>query len=99
MGSMIELVAIKTKSTQNHQERLVVGRKEELDDLIAAFDRTVHEDHPNPERVGCPGPSALTAFARESEPLGSDSLLEHVRNCAACLDELKKLRLAIKRPQ
>jgi hypothetical protein len=76
-----------------------VGRKEELDDLIAAFGRRVHEEHPNSERVGCPGRPALTMMAKESATLPSSSLLEHVRNCAACLDELKELRLAAKRSQ
>ena len=54
----------------------MVGRKEELDDLIAAFGRRVHE-----------APSILIAS------------FDHVRNCAICLDELRKLRLTIKRPQ
>jgi hypothetical protein len=80
-------------------ERLSVGRQEELDDLIAAFDRTVHEERPNPQRVGCPGRPALTMLARESATLSSDSILEHIRNCAACVDELKELRLAMKRSQ
>jgi hypothetical protein len=76
-----------------------VGRQEELDDLIAAFGRIAHEDHLNPHRVGCPGRPALTTLARESATLRSDSILEHIRNCAACLDELKELRLAMKRSQ
>jgi hypothetical protein len=76
-----------------------VSRKEQLDDLIAAFGRRVHEEHPNPERVGCPGQPALTTLAMESATLCSDSILEHIRNCAACLDELKELRLATKRSQ
>jgi hypothetical protein len=29
-----------------------VARKEEIDDLIKAFDRVVHEDNLNPERAG-----------------------------------------------
>lgn len=74
-----------------------MGRKEAIDDLITAFARSVHEDHPNPERVGCPGRPALTALAKELGPVTSDSLLEHIRHCAACLDELKELRLAMKR--
>lgn len=73
-----------------------MGRKEDIDDLLAAFDRVVHQDQLNPERAGCPGRPALTALARDSQALGSDSLLEHIRNCAACLDELKELRLAMK---
>jgi hypothetical protein len=76
-----------------------VGRKEEIDDLIKAFERVVHEDHLNPERAGCPGRPALIALARDSRPLGSDSLLEHIRHCASCLSELKELRLAMKRPE
>jgi hypothetical protein len=78
---------------------LILGRKEELDDLIAAFGRRVHEEHPNSARVGCPGLHALTTLAEESAILCSNSLLEHIRNCAACLDELKTLRLSIKRSQ
>ena len=73
-----------------------MGRKEELDDLIATFGRRVHEEHPNPERVGCPGRPVLTTLASKSAPLCSKSILEHVRNCAACLDELKELRVSIK---
>jgi hypothetical protein len=99
MGSVILLVAIETKPARKSREGLMVGRKEELDDLIAAFDRAVHEDHPNLERIGCPGRPALTALAKQTEPVTSDSVLEHIRHCATCLDELKELRLAMKRSQ
>jgi hypothetical protein len=92
-----QLVAIETKRARKSREGLIVGRKEELDDLITAFDRAVHEDHPNPERVGCPGRPALTTLAKEPATVRPDSILEHIRNCAACLDELKELRLANKR--
>lgn len=77
----------------------MVGRKDELDDLITAFDRSVHEDHPNPERVGCPGRPSLTTLVQGSRTLCSGPILNHIRNCAACLDELKALRLATKRSQ
>jgi hypothetical protein len=76
-----------------------VSRKEELDDLIAVFGRQVREEHPNTERVGCPGRLALTTLAAATANLRSESILDHVRNCAACLDELKELRLATKRSQ
>ena len=76
-----------------------MGRKEELDDLIAAFGCRVHEEHPNPERIGCPGRAALTRVATELEALGPDSILDHVRQCAACLDELRDLRRSSKRSQ
>jgi hypothetical protein len=84
---------------QKSREGLIVGRKEELDNLIAAFDRLMHRDHPNHERVNCPGQPALTRLANKPEAFGSDSILDHIRQCAACLDELKDLRLSIKRPQ
>ena len=76
-----------------------MSRKEELDDLIAAFGRRVHEEHPNPKRVGCPGWPALSRLATQPEALGTDSILDHVRRCAACLDELKNLRMSSKRSQ
>jgi len=69
-----------------------VGRKEELDDLITAFGRRMHEGHPNPERVGCPRKHALTTLATDPEAIGLDSIFDHVRQCAACLDELRALR-------
>jgi hypothetical protein len=77
----------------------MAGRKEELDDLIAAFSRQLHEKHPNPERVGCPGRAALTRLATEPAMAPSGSIVDHLRNCAACLDESKELRLSIKGPQ
>ncbi len=96
MGSVILLVAIETKNAEITRG-VGVGREEEIDDLIEAFDRVVHEDHLNPDRAGCSGRPVLTVLAKDSKPLGSDSLLEHIRHCAACLDELKELRLAMKR--
>ncbi|MBI3477361.1 MAG: hypothetical protein HY010_16635 [Acidobacteria bacterium] len=74
----------------------MVGRKEELDDLITAFDRAVHEDHPNPERANCPGLAALMSLANEPGNIHTEAILCHVRQCAACLDELKKLRTSRK---
>lgn len=74
-----------------------MGHKEELDDLIAAFGRRMQEEHPNPERVGCPRKSALRTLAANPEAIGLDSILDHVRQCAACLDELRALRQSGKR--
>jgi len=58
--------------------------------LIDAFDRTIHRDHPNRDRLNCPRTSALRSLAR-CEPLQAVAILAHVRECAACLDELKAL--------
>ena len=44
-----------------------MGRKEELDDLIAAFDRVVHEDHPNPERDWLSGRARADGTGAESQ--------------------------------
>jgi hypothetical protein len=99
MGSVILLVAIETKVARQSREGLMVNRKEELDDLIAAFGRGVHEEHPNPERSGCPGLSALTMLANGSVPLPTGPILDHIRKCAICLCELRKLRRARKPSQ
>jgi hypothetical protein len=60
-------------------------------DLIAAFDRIVHQKCARPDRTNCPGTSALESLAR-CEPFRSTAILTHIRDCAACLDELKALR-------
>lgn len=69
-----------------------MGRKEELEKLIAAFGRRVHEEHPNPERTGCPERTELIRLAKEPGSSDAESLLDHIRQCAACLDELRDLR-------
>jgi len=96
---VVQLVATQTKCQKNSPEGLILSHKEELDDLIDAFGRQVHEEHPNPERVGCPGRPALTGLAAQGEALGPSSILDHIRQCAACLDELKELRMSGKRQE
>jgi len=61
-------------------------------ELFDAFDRVVHEDHPNPERVNCPEHSALQKLAAEPEAVRSSSIFVHIRQCAPCFDELRELR-------
>jgi hypothetical protein len=78
---------------EGRREGLILGRRKELNDLITAFGRRVHEEHPNLERIGCPGRQILTTLAETPAPPVSESLLEHIRTGAACLDELKQLRL------
>ena len=63
--------------------------------LIDAFDRVAHQDHPNPNRVNCPGIAALRELASHPEQLRSASILAHIGHCAPCLDELKGLRASI----
>jgi hypothetical protein len=61
-------------------------------DLIEAFERVVHRDFPNPDRVGCPGRGALAKLIRLPSDTELSHLLEHVTKCAPCFDELKELR-------
>jgi hypothetical protein len=95
----MQLVTIETKCHKNSPEGLIVGHKEDLDHLIAAFGHQVHEKHPNPERIGCPGGPALTRLATEPKAFGSGSIFDHVRQCAACLNDLRDLRGSRKREE
>jgi len=61
-------------------------------ELIDTFDRVVHQDFPNSQRVGCPGREALVELARCSTHTELPQLLLHIRQCAPCFDELKELR-------
>jgi len=68
---------------------------EEMDleeELIGAFGRVVHQDHPNPGRTNCPAGAALRDLALQPEKFGSTATLAHIRRCAPCLGELKRLR-------
>jgi hypothetical protein len=62
-------------------------------ELLDAFDRVVHEEYPNPQRIDCPGSSAaLRKLAAEPEAVQSPSTLAHIRQCAPCFVELRELR-------
>lgn len=62
------------------------------EELLDAFDRVVHQDHPNPHRIDCPGTSALQKLASDLVGAQSASILAHIRQCAPCVDELRELR-------
>jgi hypothetical protein len=61
-------------------------------ELQDAFERIIHEDFPNPRRIGCPGRGALLQLSEEAGHVQRTRLLAHIRQCAPCFDELKKLR-------
>jgi hypothetical protein len=61
-------------------------------ELLEAFERVIHEDFPNPQRIGCPGSDALLILAEGSGHVQQTLLLAHIRQCAPCFDELKELR-------
>ena len=61
-------------------------------ELMEAFETIIHEDFPNPQRIGCPGHEALLKLAEGSGHVPQTRLLAHIRQCAPCFDELKELR-------
>jgi hypothetical protein len=70
-----------------------VSRRQELDELVRAFGRHIHEVWANPNRIGCPEQSTLIALANQSTCFeGVASALEHIGNCAPCLEALAELR-------
>lgn len=66
-------------------------------EIIDAFDEWVHENHPNPERIGCPGRLALAELVVADTKFDDESTLKHIGECAACLDDLTELRLEFER--
>jgi hypothetical protein len=62
------------------------------EELLGAFDRVVHEDSPNPQRIACPGREVLLKLTQRPADAQLANLLAHVRQCAPCFDELKELR-------
>ena len=61
-------------------------------ELLEAFERVIHDDFPNPQRIGCPRGDALLRLAERSGHVQQTLLLAHIRQCAPCFDELKELR-------
>jgi hypothetical protein len=64
-------------------------------ELLRAYNRMLHRDYPNPERIGCPGREVLQKMAFSIQ-LVTNSMLEHLGQCAPCVDELKELRSRLK---
>jgi hypothetical protein len=62
-------------------------------EIIDAFYRWIHENHPNPERIGCPGKLALAELVVADSKFDDEYTLNHIGECAPCLDELTELRL------
>ena len=82
---------------RDSRKRVTVHREQELDNLVVAFGRHVHENHPNPDRLGCPPKSTLSTLASDpSSAREFASVLDHICRCAACLEDLAQLRKAKK---
>lgn len=55
------------------------------EEVFRLLEQTASEDHPNPERLGCPSNEVLVAFAGNAKSLGmSDPIFEHLANCSPC---------------
>lgn len=61
-------------------------------ELLVAFDLWIHDKHPNPERKGCPGRERLVAVVQAKQKVEDQYTLEHVGECAACLDEMRGIK-------
>jgi hypothetical protein len=61
--------------------------------LIRVATEAIKTDFPNPERFGCPEPTALKAIARRhlSGPDTEDAI-DHIATCAPCFDEYNRHR-------
>lgn len=79
------------ESASQDSERL--GESMNLEkELLDAFDRVVHGDYPNRRRINCPGSSALEKLAVAPDSDHPASILNHIRQCAPCFDEVRELR-------
>ena len=61
-------------------------------ELLEEFDRWIHEQHPNPERIGCPARETLVALALAKTKFEDQYTLDHIGQCGACLDELLDIK-------
>jgi hypothetical protein len=63
-------------------------------DLLAALETVLQQDHPNPNRVGCPPHSTLERLAQFScgDLPVDQSVLMHISECYPCAEELRRLR-------
>lgn len=68
-------------------ENRTEGFAEEMtqDEVFGLLERSASEDHPNPERRGCPPQEVLEAFACNPRQFPiNDPLFEHLQNCSPC---------------
>jgi hypothetical protein len=64
-------------------------------DLLAALETVLQQDHPNPNRVGCPSHSTLERLAQFSsgdDVPADETVLMHITECYPCAEELRRLR-------
>ena len=53
------------------------------DELFRLLERTASEDHPHPERRGCPSQEVLMSLAQCAKSFSMDDpIFEHLANCS-----------------
>ena len=63
------------------------------DEVFRLLEQTASEDHPNPERLGCPATEILTAFARDPRRFDMhDPIFEHLTSCSPCFQFVQELK-------
>lgn len=69
--------------------------KPTMKELSEAAERVLQQDHPNPDRTGCPDRSILEQLASfsEDDPPFDPAILRHVTaECHPCFRDLRELR-------
>jgi hypothetical protein len=66
--------------------------------MLKLLEEAALHDHPNPDRVGCPGTDFLKRLANDRRSISiSDPALDHVANCSPCFREFAGYRDRAKR--
>ena len=69
-------------------------KKKFLKELLEASEAVLEKDHPNPDRIGCPGGAVLEQLANFSEehvPVDAE-VIRHINECHPCFHELREMR-------
>ena len=69
-------------------------KKKFLRELLAATETILQKDHPNPNRIGCPGHAVLQQLAdfSEGQIAPEPDVIRHVSECFPCFRELREMR-------
>jgi hypothetical protein len=66
--------------------------------MLKLLEEAALHDHPNPDRIGCPGTDFLKRLATDRRSISiSDPALDHVANCSPCFREFAGYRDRVKR--
>ena len=71
------------------------SKKKFLKELLQASEAVLQKDHPNPNRIGCPGQTVLEQLENFSEEHVSVEVdvIRHISECYPCFRELREIRL------